>query len=135
MIYKQEIQNKNAEKLKRKLESEQVPDFIKDFFFNIRSSLGALNYWVAIKDLLKYLLENRIIDKSCISEITPADFVGVKSVHINNYLNSKDKTISATEDSSNPYLIRVPGMLSPTTLRTRKNIGSTPKVVEKVPEL
>lgn len=123
MIYKQEIQNKNSEKLKRKLESEQVPDFIKDFFFNIRSSLGALNYWVAIKDLLKYLLENRIIDKSCISEITPADFVGVKSVHINNYLNSKDKTMSVEEpDSSNPYLIRVPGMMAPTTLRTRKNI-------------
>ncbi|MBD5103371.1 MAG: tyrosine-type recombinase/integrase [Ruminococcaceae bacterium] len=106
MIYKLETQNKNSEKLRKKFEDGNVPAFIRDYFYNKESQLGAINYWIAIKDLLVYLLEEKIINKQSISEITPEDFEVVKPVHINTYLNNKEKKF----------------LLSPTTLKTRKNI-------------
>lgn len=106
MIYKLETQNKNAEKLQRKFEEENIPSFIRDYFYNKESQLSAINYWLAVKDLLKYLMENKIINKQLFSEITPQDFALVKPVHINTYLNNKEKI----------------SLLSPATLKTRKNI-------------
>lgn len=106
MSYKQETQNKNAEKLRRKFEEDNVPAFIRNYFYNKESQLGAINYWIAVKDLIKYLLEQKIINKQSISDITPEDFTAVKPVHINIYLNNKEKL----------------SLLSPTTLKTRKNI-------------
>lgn len=108
MCYKDEIQRKNEEKLQRIFEEKRVPKFIQKYFINIESKAGAINYWIAIKDLFIWLIENKIISKNEIAEIIPADFYNVESEDVTMYLKQKEQL----------------GM-SPTTLETRKNIFSS----------
>ena len=105
MCYKDEVQKKNAAKLQRKFEEDNVPGFIQKYFINIKSKAGAINYYIAIKDLLAWLMTNKIIERGCISDITPDDFYNIESEDITMYLQQKENH----------------GM-SPTTLETRKNI-------------
>lgn len=69
MCYKIEVQNKNAEKLNKKLDELNAPQFLRDYLNELESKNGALNYLVAIKDFLQWLIENNIINKKLISEI------------------------------------------------------------------
>lgn len=108
MCYKIEVQKKNEEKLQRKFDEENISSFIQKYFINIESKAGAINYWVAIRDLLLWLMEKKIINKSELSEIKADDFYDVESEDITMYLRSKEQS----------------GM-SPTTLETRKNIFSS----------
>lgn len=106
MCYKDEKQRKNAEKLQRKFDQDNVPGFIRDYLEDIDSKAGALNYWSAIRDFLMWLIgDGKIIDKNSISDITVEDFNNVYPQHISKYLRQKEES----------------GML-PTTLETRKNI-------------
>lgn len=108
MCYKQELQDKNEAKLQRKFDDENISLFIQKYFVNIESRAARINYWVAIRDLLLWLMEKKIINKSTLSEIEPDDFYDVESEDITMYLRSKEQS----------------GM-SPTTLETRKNIFSS----------
>ena len=108
MCYKAEIQKKNEEKLQRKFDEENISLFIQKYFINIESKAGAINYWVAIRDLLLWLMEKKIINKSALSDIEADDFYDVESEDITMYLRNKEQS----------------GM-SPTTLETRKNIFSS----------
>lgn len=108
MCYKIEIQKKNEEKLQRKFDEENISLFIQKYFINIESKAGAINYWVAIRDLLLWLMEKKIINKSTLSEIEADDFYDVESEDVTMYLRYKEQS----------------GM-SPTTLETRKNIFSS----------
>lgn len=108
MCYKDEVQKRNAAKLQRKFEEDQVPGFIQKYFINIESKAGAINYYIAIKDLLIWLMNNKTINKNDISEITPDDFYNVESEDVTIYLRYKEES----------------GM-SPTTLETRKNMFSS----------
>lgn len=108
MCYKIEVQKKNEEKLQRKFDEENISLFIQKYFINIESKAGAINYWVAIRDLLLWLMEKKIINKSALSEIEANDFYDVESEDITMYLRNKEQS----------------GM-SPTTLETRKNIFSS----------
>ena len=108
MCYKIEIQKKNEEKLQRKFDEENISLFIQKYFINIESKAGAINYWVAIRDLLLWLMEKKIIKKSVLSDVEPEDFYDVESEDITMYLRYKEQS----------------GM-SPTTLETRKNIFSS----------
>lgn len=105
MCYKDEVQKKNAEKLQRKFEKDNIPRFIQKYFINIKSKKGAINYYIAIKDLLLWLMDKKIINKTLLADITPEDFYDVESEDITLYLESKEE-----------------GGMSPTTLETRKNI-------------
>lgn len=105
MCYKDELQRKNAEKLQRKFEEDRVPGFIQKYFVNIESKAGAINYWIAIKDLLLWLMKNHVIEKNTIADIIPADFYEIESEDITMYLKEKENN-----------------GISPTTLETRKNI-------------
>ena len=71
----------------------------------MESKNGALNYLVAIKDFLQWLIENNIINKKLISEIEVSDFSDLRPQNISSYLRYKEMN----------------GM-SPTTTETRKNI-------------
>ena len=82
MCYKDEIQKKNAEKLQRKFDEENVPVFIQKYFINIDSKAGAINYWSAIKDLFLWLMSEKIIKKNFVSEISLDDFYDVESEDI-----------------------------------------------------
>ena len=108
MCYKQELQDKNETKLQKKFDEENISLFIQKYFINIESKAGAINYWVAIKDLLLWLMEKKNINKSVLSDVEADDFYDVESEDITMYLRYKEQS----------------GM-SPTTLETRKNIFSS----------
>lgn len=105
MCYKIEVQNKNAEKLDRKLNELNAPQFLRDYLNELESKSGALNYLVAIKDFLQWLIESNIINKKSISGIEVSDFSDLRPQNISSYLRYKETN----------------GM-SPTTTETRKNI-------------
>lgn len=105
MCYKIEVQNKNAEKLNMKLDELNAPQFLRGYLNELESKSGALNYLVAIKDFLQWLIESNIIKKKSISEIEVSDFSDLRPQNISSYLRFKEMN----------------GM-SPTTTETRKNI-------------
>lgn len=105
-MYKKELNLKNRKSLNKKLDEDNVPIFIRDYFNNIRNGGTGVNSYVAIKDLLLYLIDSQIIRKSSIAEITPEDFKNITAGIITSYLGDK-------EDS---------GELAPTTLHTRKYV-------------
>ena len=106
MCYKDEVQRRNAEKLQRKLNEDNVPGFIRDYLEDIESKSGALNYWSVIRDFLIWLIDDgKIINKKSIMDIEIVDFNVVYPQHVSRYLRQKEEK-----------------GLSPTTLETRKNI-------------
>lgn len=105
MCYKDELQKKNAEKLQRKIDEDNVPMFIRDYLEDMESKIGALNYWSALRDFLLWLIGEKIIKKDFISSITIEDFNEIYPHHISKYLRQKENN-----------------GISPTTLETRKNI-------------
>ena len=109
MCYKIEVQNKNAEKLNRKLDELNLPIYMRKYFtVKIESKAGALNYLGVIVDLLNWFIEEKVIDKTNISDIEPSDFTDIMAEDITLYLKTKEQN----------------GM-SPTTLETRKHIISS----------
>lgn len=105
MCYKDEIQKKNAEKLQKKLDENNVPMFIRDYLEDIESKDGALKYWSVLKDFLLWLIGEKLIDKETISDIVIVDFNKIYPQHISKYLRQKENN-----------------GISPTTLEIRKNI-------------
>ena len=109
MCYKIEVQNKNAEKLNRKLDELNLPIYMRKYFtVKIESKAGALNYLGAIVDLLNWFIKEKLIDKTNISDIEPSDFTDIMAEDITLYLKTKEQN----------------GM-SPTTLETRKHMISS----------
>ena len=109
MCYKIEVQNKNAEKLNKKLNKFNLPIYMRKYFtVKIESKAGALNYLGVIVDLLNWFIEEKIINKTKISDIEPSDFTDIMAEDITLYLKIKEQN----------------GM-SPTTLETRKHIISS----------
>ena len=109
MCYKIEVQNKNAEKLNKKLDELNLPIYMRKYFtVKIESKAGALNYLGVIVDLLNWFIEEKFIDKTNISDIEPTDFTDIMAEDITLYLKTKEQN----------------GM-SPTTLETRKHIISS----------
>ena len=109
MCYKIEVQNKNAEKLNRKLDELNLPIYMRKYFtVKIESKAGALNYLGVIVDLLNWFIKEKLIDKTNISDIEPSDFTDIMAEDITLYLKIKEQN----------------GM-SPTTLETRKHIISS----------
>lgn len=109
MCYKIEVQNKNAEKLNRKLDELNFPIYMRKYFtVKIESKAGALNYLGVIVDLLNWFIEDKMINRERISDIEPSDFTDIMAEDITLYLKIKEQN----------------GM-SPTTLETRKHIISS----------
>ena len=109
MSYKIEVQNKNAEKLNRKLDELNLPIYMRKYFtVKIESKAGALNYLGVIVDLLNWFIKEKMINKESISDIEPSDFTDIMAEDITLYLKTKEQN----------------GM-SPTTLETRKHIISS----------
>lgn len=107
MCYKDEVQKRNAAKLQQKFDEEGVPMFIEKLLFNKKSMLTSINYWYVIKGLLLWLIENNLISKNSISEVTPEDMQNIDASDINMYLKGREST-----------------GISPTTLYTHRNIFS-----------
>ena len=107
MCYKDEVQRKNAEKLQRKFEEDNVPGFIRDYFYNLNSEAGKLNYYSVIIGMLKWMMTNERIKKESIGKITESDLDNLSKTDIIVYLES----------------LLADG-ISPSTINTKKNILS-----------
>lgn len=107
MCYKDEVQKKNAEKLQKRFEEDNVPEFMRRLFSNIGggSKATAISYYNAVRNLLQYMIYWNIIKKNSIAEIEPKDMLEIEAPEVNRYLEEKE------EDG-----------MSPTTLQVRKNI-------------
>lgn len=109
MCYKEEVQKRNAERLHSIFERENVPEFIQDFFYGIASRAARINYWSTIRDCLEWMIDNNIINKNTISNISPSDLSNVRSAKVILYFE---------------YL-KYDRCIALTTLQTKKNqLGS-----------
>ena len=108
MCYKDEVQKKNAEKLQRKFEEDNVPGFIRDYFYNLNSEAGKLNYYSIIVSMFKWMIDRKRICKELLSEITEQDI---------NLLSKTDIIIYLETLISNGT--------SPSTINTKKNVLSS----------
>lgn len=108
MCYKDEVQKKNAEKLQRKFEEDNMPDFIRDYFYNLNSEAGKLNYYSIITSMLKWMIEGKRINKVSLSEVVEQDI---------NSLSKTDMIVYLETLIANGTL--------PSTINTKKNVLSS----------
>lgn len=106
-MYKDELQKRNGEKLQKKFDEHSVPMFIQRYFINLGNKNSCLTYWCAIKQMLLWMVQNKIIKKDSIAEINPEDFINIESEDLTLYLRQREEN-----------------GISPTTLGTEKNIFS-----------
>lgn len=108
MCYKDEVQKKNAEKLQRKFEEDNIPVFIRDYFYNLNSEAGKLNYYSIITSMLNWMIEHKRINVKSISEITEQNI---------NSLSKTDMIVYLETLIANGTL--------PSTINTKKNVLSS----------
>ncbi len=108
MCYKDEVQKKNAEKLQRKFEEDYIPVFIRDYFYNLNSEAGKLNYYSIITSMLNWMIEHKRINVKSISEITEQNINSLSKTDMIVYLET----------------LIVNGTL-PSTINTKKNVLSS----------
>lgn len=108
MCYKDEVQRKNAEKLQRKFEEDNVPVSIRDYFYNLNSEAGKLYYYSVIIAMLNWMIDNNRIKKEAVSEITEQDINSLSKTDIIVYLE-----------------ILIANGILPSTINTKKNILSS----------
>lgn len=108
MCYKDEVQKKNAEKLQRKFEEDNIPGFIRDYFYNLNSEKGKLNYYSIISSMFRWMVDNKRIKRESVSEITEQDLNSLSKTDIIVYL----ETLIANGTS-------------PSTINTKKNVLSS----------
>lgn len=87
MCYKLEVQKQNEEKLNKMFQENKVPDFIQDYFVDIASRAGRINYWSTIRDTLNWLIDNKYIECKSISEIKPEDLDKITKAKIIRYFD------------------------------------------------
>ncbi|MFR2774818.1 MAG: tyrosine-type recombinase/integrase [Anaerostipes sp.] len=86
MTYKQEFQNQNAKKLQSKFEEYAVPDFIRGYFFTLKSDYNRLVTFYKLNKFFKWLMVKAYVKAKDISELSPDDFDRLKMNHIAEYL-------------------------------------------------
>ena len=73
MCYKEEVQKRNEEKLQKMFQKDGTPEFIQRLFTNLgESKATSINYWIAIRDMLQYMIDFNIITKEKIADIFTA---------------------------------------------------------------
>lgn len=108
MCYKDEVQQKNAEKLQRKFDKDNIPGFIRDYFYNLNSEGGKLSYYSIITSMFRWMIENNRVKKDSLSKITELDLNLLSKTDIIVYLETliSDGTL-------------------PSTINTKKNVLSS----------
>lgn len=105
MCYKNEVQRKNAEKLQRKFEEDRAPGFIRDYFYNLNSEAGKLNYYSIIMSMLKWMIDDKRIKKDSVADIEEEDL---------NRLSKTDMIVYMENLIANGT--------KPSTVNTKKNV-------------
>lgn len=104
MTYKEGMLNRVNDNVNEAM--KDMPPFIKRFFASkprMNSELSYATYWVAMRDFLTYLIEQKIIKANQLSEVSEDDIRMIKITNINQYIN---------------YLKKEKGM-KPTSIKTR----------------
>lgn len=92
MCYKLEVQKRNEDSLNNLFIKENVPDFIQDYFLDIASRAARINYWITIRDILNWLIENNYIKCESISEIQSEDLSNISKAKIIRYFDYLKET-------------------------------------------
>lgn len=108
MCYKDELQNRNSNKLQRKFEEDNVPVFIRNYFHNLNSEAGKLNYYSIIISMIKWMIENKKIKKQLVSEVIDSDINLLSKTDIMVYLETL-----------------INDGIAPSTINTKKNVLSS----------
>lgn len=108
MCYKDEKQKMNSDKLQRKFKEGNIPEFIRDYFYNLNSESGKLNYYSIIISMLNWMIEHKKINCKSVSEIIESNINSLSKTDIIVYL----ETLIAN------------GTL-PSTINTKKNVLSS----------
>ncbi|MFG6378303.1 MAG: tyrosine-type recombinase/integrase [Lachnospiraceae bacterium] len=108
MCYKDEVQKKNAQKLQRRFEEDNIPIFIRDYFYNLNSEAGKINYYSVIISMLKWMIKNKRVEADYLSEVTVQDI---------NFLSKTDIIVYLENLITNGT--------SPSTINTKKNVLSS----------
>ena len=108
MCYKDQVQRRNSEKLQWKFDEDNVPGFIRDYFYNLNSEAGKLNYYSIVTSMLKWMIDDNRIKKTFISEITEQDINSLSKTDIIVYLETL-----------------INNGTSPSTINTKKNVLSS----------
>ena len=108
MCYKDQVQKKNADKLQRKFDEDNISAFIRDYFYNLNSEAGKLNFYSIIISMLNWMCEHKRINCQSISEIKESDINSLFKTDIIVYL----ETLIANGTS-------------PSTINTKKNVLSS----------
>lgn len=108
MCYNDTVQKKNAEKLQRKFEQDHIPAFIRDYFYNLNSEAGKLNYYSIIISMLNWMIERKRMSCKSISEITESVINSLSKTDIIVYLETL-----------------ITNGISPSTINTKKNVLSS----------
>lgn len=108
MCYKDEVQKRNAEKLQRKFEQDNIPAFIRDYFYNLNSEAGKLNYYSVIVSMLNWMIDSKRIKKESVLGIMEQDINSLSKTDMIVYLETL-----------------VANGISPSTINTKKNILSS----------
>ena len=88
MCYKDEVQKKNAGKLQKKFEESNVPLFIRDYFYNLNSEAGKLNYYSVIISMLNWMIDSNRIKRESVSGITESDINSLSKTDMIVYLET-----------------------------------------------
>ena len=85
-----------------------MPEFIRDYFYNLNSEKGKLNYYSIIISMLRWMIDNKRISKESILEITEQDLNSLSKTDIIVYLETL-----------------ITNGTSPSTINTKKNVLSS----------
>lgn len=104
MCYKEELQKKNEAVLNKQFDKDNVPAWIRDYFYRIASRAARVNYWSTIRHFIHWLMDNGYIKAAKIEDLKPEDFKPIRSTVIIRYFSG------------------LLGNISKSTLNTKKNI-------------
>ncbi len=107
MSYKAEVQKRNEEKLEKIFDEYSVAEFIRDFFIQISNRAARLNYWITIRDMLLWLINNNYIKAENIANLKTEDLDDIRSAKIIlylNYLKSEKRIKTTTLQTKKNYL-------------------------------
>ena len=94
--------------MQRKFEEDNIPVFIRDYFYNLNSEAGKLNYFSIIISMLNWIIEHKRIVCQSISEITESDINSLSKTDVIVYLETL-----------------ITNGTSPSTINTKKNVLSS----------
>lgn len=105
MYYKEEVQLRNQKRLERILDENEVPVFIRNFFYKLASKAAMINYWSTIKKSLTWFTKNGRINKEKISDITVNDLMKLTFADMTAYFlyekNVQNKALSTINTEKN----------------------------------